>query len=410
MLSKTGLFLAIILYSHAISHTVNDSMFLSCANAVSIDSIRMHMQNLQDFGTRYAFFGNQREVAEYVQNYFIALQIPSVELDSFLLFAPGYDSAWQYNVIASIPGTQTPERILILGAHHDAMCGGIKNDVPGADDNASGVAAMLEVARVLMEKKYIPRNTIRFISFAAEEVIRLLMGSRDYVRKAVAAEMDIRLMVNMDMLAWTIDTANWQMNIQQYPGQEWVLPMVKKAVGKVSPILVFHHGATAATDCYAFYAEGYPSVGIGENFGPGSHPYDTHPYYHTINDRVENYDLRYCTELVKGVSAIMLYADDSLPTVEIIQEKVSAVNTRPVKCRYNPSTKMITVTMEYNYPGYPENITLYSSKGRKLYTVNIPEYKRDISFYPETMTSQGILIVIVSYSGRIYREKITIVK
>ncbi|MCP4585888.1 M28 family metallopeptidase, partial [Pseudoalteromonas sp.] len=343
-------------------------------------------------------------------NYFIALQIPSVELDSFRLVAPGYDTTWQYNIVASIPGTQTPERILILGAHHDAMSGGFKNDVPGADDNASGVAAVLEVARVLREKKYVPRNTIRFLSFAAEEVVRLLMGSRNYAKKAAAAGMDIRLMVNMDMLAWTSDTANWQMNVYQYHDQEWIFPMVKKAVEKVSPITVFHPGAIFATDCYAFYARGYPAVGIGENLGLGSHPIDAHPYYHTKNDRVENYDLRYCTELVKGISAIMLYADDSLQTVEITQKKVSAVNTRPVKCRYNPSTKMINITMQDNYPGYPENITLYSAKGRKLYTVNIPEYHRDISFYPEPLTSQGVIIVTVSYSGRLYRDKITLVK
>ncbi len=228
MLNKTGLFLVIILYSQGISHTVNDSVFLSCANEISIDSIRMHMQNLQDFGSRFAFYPNRRQVAEYVQNYFIALQIPSVELDSFLLVAPGYGTTWQYNIVASIPGTRTPERILILGAHHDAMSGGFKNDVPGADDNASGVAAMLEVARVLREIKYVPRNTIRFISFAAEEVVRLLMGSRDYAKKAAAAEMDIRLMVNMDMLAWTSDTANWQMNVYQYPDQDGYFQWLKK--------------------------------------------------------------------------------------------------------------------------------------------------------------------------------------
>ncbi len=410
MLRKTGLFLAVILYSHGISHAVSDSMYLSCANAISIDSIRMHMQNLQDFGSRYAYYPNQKEVAEYVQNYFIQLQIPSVELDSFLITGPGYDTAWQYNVVASIPGTQTPERILILGAHHDAMSGGFKDDVPGADDNASGVAATLEVARVLQEKKYVPRNTIRFISFAAEEVLRLLMGSRHYARKAVAAGMDIRLMVNMDMLAWTSDTANWQMNVYQYHDQEWVFPMVKEAVEKVSPITVFHSGEIFATDCYAFYAVGYPAVGIGENLGPGASPWDAHPYYHSTGDRVENYDLRYCTEMVKGISAIMLYADDSLQTVEVIQNNVSTVTTSPVTCRYNPSTKMITITLNDNYTGYPENITCYSSNGRKLYAVNVPEYKRNISFYPEPGTSQGVLIVTISYAGRKYNEKITLVR
>ena len=213
MTGKTALFLALILFSPAISYAVNDSIYQACANAISIDSIRMHMQNLQDFGSRHAFHPNQREVAEYIQNYFTALQIPSVELDSFFLLDPSYDTAWQYNVVASIPGSENPERILILGAHQDARTGGWFHDVPGADDNASGVAGVLEIARVIREKNYIPRNTIRFMTFAAEEVLRLLMGSRDYATKAVAAQMDIRLMVNMDMIAWTVDMVNWKMNI-----------------------------------------------------------------------------------------------------------------------------------------------------------------------------------------------------
>jgi hypothetical protein len=409
MVSKTGFFLAVILCLQVLSHSVNDSIYQSYANAISIDSIRMHMQNLQDYGSRYAFNPNRRQVAEYVQNYFTSLQIPSVELDSFLLLGQSNDKVWQYNVVASIPGTETPGRILILGAHHDAKAGGMQTDVPGADDNASGVAAMLEVARVFQEKKYLPRHTVRYISFGAEEVQRLLMGSRDYAKKAAAAGMDIRLMVNMDMLAWTCDTVNWQMNIQQYPGQEWVLRMVDMAVAKVSPITVFHSGATACTDCYAFYLEGYSAVGIGENYGTG-HPKEVHPYYHTSNDRVENCNLRYCTELVKGVSAVMLYADDSLQTIEIIQKKVSAVNPGPFRCRYIPSTRMITVTMEDKCAGYPENIALYSAQGRKLYSLNIPEDKRDISFYPEPLASQGILIITVSYSGRVFSDKITLVK
>jgi len=410
MLRKIALFLAIALHSLAISQTINDSIYQSCAKAISIDSIRTHIQNLQDFGSRYAFYHNQRQVAEYVQNYFISLQIPLVELDSFLLFHQLRDSAWQYNVVASIPGTLNPERILILGAHHDAKAGGPQTDVPGADDNASGVAAMLEVARVLKDIKYAPRNTIRFISFAAEEVQRLLMGSRDYAKKAAAAKMNIKLMVNMDMLAWTSDTTNWQMNIDQYPGQEILFDMVKKAVAKVSPIPVFHHGATSSTDCYAFHWEGFPAIGISENYGASTHPVSVHPFYHTANDRVENYDLRYCTELVKGVSAIMLYADDSLPTIGILNKNISAVSNKPFKCRYNKATNMIMVMMENNWPGYPENITLYSAQGRKMYSLNVPEKKRNVSFSPEQITSQGILFIAVRYAGRIYREKITLVK
>ena len=78
------------------------------------------------------------------------------------------------NVVAELPGTDPEAGLIVLGGHHDTQAGSV-----GADDNASGVAAILEAARVLAP--HARKRTIRFISFGAEE--QLSVGSADYVRR-----------------------------------------------------------------------------------------------------------------------------------------------------------------------------------------------------------------------------------
>ena len=78
------------------------------------------------------------------------------------------------NVIAHIPGTDDAAGILFAGGHHDTQA-----DSPGADDNASGTAAIVELARILAERAPF-RRSLRLISFGAEE--QLSVGSACYVR------------------------------------------------------------------------------------------------------------------------------------------------------------------------------------------------------------------------------------
>ena len=98
------------------------------------------------------------------------------------------------NVVGELRGTQTPQKVYIVGAHYDTY----GNDVrPGGDDNASGTAGMLEAARVLSRYSY--ASTIRFIGFNAEE--DWMLGSQDYVNSIVAAGNEtIAGMINLDMI------------------------------------------------------------------------------------------------------------------------------------------------------------------------------------------------------------------
>src|SRR5512141_1474486 len=72
------------------------------------------------------------------------------------------DGTTYHNVIAELPGKDAPERVLVVGAHYDTVAA-----TPGADDNASGVAGVLALARELAKRPL--GATVRFVAFALEE-------------------------------------------------------------------------------------------------------------------------------------------------------------------------------------------------------------------------------------------------
>jgi bacterial leucyl aminopeptidase len=97
-------------------------------------------------------------------------------------------ASWpQRSVIMTIQGTTKPKEIVVIGGHLDSTIGNTTENsiAPGADDDASGIASLQEVARVLLSSGYKPRRTIQFMAYAAEEVG--LRGSA-----AIAAEYRIK--------------------------------------------------------------------------------------------------------------------------------------------------------------------------------------------------------------------------
>ncbi|CAN5732642.1 hypothetical protein BH18ACI5_BH18ACI5_26100 [soil metagenome] len=100
------------------------------------------------------------------------------------------------NVIATLKGTVNPELIYVVSSHYDSVAIG-----PGADDDTSGTAALLETARIMAHSPQ--PATIVFASFTGEEAG--LLGSREYVRRAVADKLNLVGALNNDMVGWAND-------------------------------------------------------------------------------------------------------------------------------------------------------------------------------------------------------------
>lgn len=103
------------------------------------------------------------------------------------------------NVVATLKGTNDPDRVYVVSGHYDTMCGDPSDgecDAPGANDDGSGTAAVIEMARVMSKKKY--DATIIFMTVAGEE--QGLLGATHFAKEAKKANMNIEAMFTNDII------------------------------------------------------------------------------------------------------------------------------------------------------------------------------------------------------------------
>jgi len=269
------------------------------------DSIGYVIQSLQDFVTRYTYHENRKEVSEWIQDRFWDVGIEDVVLDSFF-----YSNIWHYNVVATIPGTLHPDQYVLLGGHHDSIVHfGPDPDpmiaAPGADDNASSVAAAIEIARVMVENNYQPESSIKFVTFAAEEVG--LWGAYYYSSVLAQAGADIRMMLNCDMIANnTYAPGEWILDIPMYSGSEYLRDI---GILLMEEYTTLNFGSSSinssGSDSYAFFVAGFPVSYYFER--------EFSPHYHSIYDVIENCDLDYCEQIIRLTGA-MVSVMETMPT------------------------------------------------------------------------------------------------
>ncbi len=103
------------------------------------------------------------------------------------------------NVIATLKGMKNPDRIYVVSGHYDSMCGDPSDgtcDAPGANDDGSGTAAVIEMARVMSKQKF--DATIIFMTVAGEE--QGLLGAEHFVKEAIKNKLDIEAMFTNDII------------------------------------------------------------------------------------------------------------------------------------------------------------------------------------------------------------------
>lgn len=221
------------------------------------------------------------------------------------------------NLIVELPGTQRADEILVLGAHYDTAPG-----TPGANDNGSGVAALLALARLLPQTQR--ARTVRLVFFDTEEPPSFGgpdMGSRHNARRARAREERIVAMLALETLGYYDDTPG----SQSYPplvgalypprgdflavvGNPRSRALVRRVVGTFRGAVAFpcEGGALPSflpgvgwSDHSSFWAEGFSAVMLT----------DTAPFrdaaYHTAGDLPERLDYQRLARVVFGIRAVV---------------------------------------------------------------------------------------------------------
>jgi len=168
-----------------------NALILKALGSVSEENIFKTVEELQKFGTRYSW-EKQDKVANYLFNKFKEYDIP-VAFDEYYF----RDKKWK-NVVATIPGRSKPKDIYMLIAHFDSISEQPEISAPGADDNASGTAAVLEIARILKDVQL--ESSIQFGMFSNEEQDG--QGSKHFAKKARKEGRRIKGCINLDVIGY----------------------------------------------------------------------------------------------------------------------------------------------------------------------------------------------------------------
>jgi len=228
-----------------------------------------------------------------IYNAFVSSGLTST-LDSF-----SYAGGTYYNVVGTLEGYARPDLYFVVGAHYDSASN------PGADDDASGVAGILEAARVLSQ--YQLPVSIRFIAFDAEEA-----GLRGSAAWSQAHSGDNILgMIELDMIAFNPAGANhdrariFSASTSQNAATLGLFSAMTTYVAGVTP---YFAGRATNSDHYPFGLRGFPAALLIEPSG--------NPYYHQQTDSVDTaayIDYWYATQMTRGAVAYLAAAEADLP-------------------------------------------------------------------------------------------------
>jgi Zn-dependent M28 family amino/carboxypeptidase len=211
------------------------------------------------------------------------------------------------NVIGHINGTLQDRRYIVISAHYDHL--GSRNGVVfnGADDNASGTAALFAIAKYF--SSHSPRNSLIFAAFDAEELG--LLGSRTFVRQPPVAVPQLSLNLNLDMIGRDPDKKLFVVGTRLRP---YLRPSIE-AVAKTAPVrlLMGHEDPlqpedwTRDSDHFSFMQAGIPALYFGvEDF-------DQH---HKATDDYETMSHEFYIQAVETLIRVVEQFDANLDSVD----------------------------------------------------------------------------------------------
>lgn len=201
------------------------------------------------------------------------------------------------NVIATLPGTLHPEVVYVITSHYDSV-----RESPGADDNGSGTASLLEAARILAQRPQ--PATIVFAALTGEE--SGLLGAREFVARARATKRHIAGVVNNDTIGWSGDG---RLAATVRYASAGLRDVQHGAALHFTRLLTYDARYFRNTDAHAFQ-EAYGNIAGGF----GSYPILASPHYHQPHDLPGTVNTALVTEVAKAtVASVVLLASSPSP-------------------------------------------------------------------------------------------------
>ena len=221
------------------------------------------------------------------------------------------------NIEATVSGSDRAAEIVIVGAHYDSVSG-----CPGANDNATGAAALLALAKTLAAAR--PSRTLRFVAFVNEEPPYFetpAQGSWVYAKQCRARGEKVAAMLSLETIGFYTDAERSQSypaplslfypsvgNFVAFVGNIASRKLVREAIGSFRRHTAFPSEGAAMpgwlpgigwSDHWAFWQEGYPGIMVTDTA-----PF-RYPHYHTPHDTPEKIDYERCARVVAGLTRVV---------------------------------------------------------------------------------------------------------
>ena len=257
--------------------TKQDEIILGLIDEVSQEGLVATVQTMQDFQTRNCIHANSILAQNWIKEQYVNLGLEA----SFHVFPNVYPwwggTCISDNVIAVQYGTEFPDEYIVTGCHFDSFVHGSTNNAPGADDNATGVATVLEMARILSQYEF--KRSIIYCSFTAEECG--LYGSDYYAQDCATQGKNIIGYFNIDMTGYLRPGDPIHISLI-YPSSAAPLANYNNNITDIYfpeiPITPLANLEYGDSDHTSFNQKGYMGIWTFEDW-----TYDS-PYIHSTND------------------------------------------------------------------------------------------------------------------------------
>jgi Zn-dependent M28 family amino/carboxypeptidase len=221
------------------------------------------------------------------------------------------------NIAVELTGSEIPEEIIVIGAHYDSVHGS-----PGANDNGTGVAAILELARLLKDEQI--ERSVRFVAFANEEppfFYSKEMGSQVYAARSREREEAIVGMLSLETIGYYSDTPGSQhypfpfnlfypdtANFIGFVGNLSSRKLVHRSIGTFRQTTAFPSEGVAApgwitgigwSDHLSFWQAGYHAIMVTDT------ALYRYTHYHSSTDTPDKIDYTRTARVVKGLSHVV---------------------------------------------------------------------------------------------------------
>jgi hypothetical protein len=299
------------------------------ANEVASDRLMLHVDSLVRFGTRHVNSAQNRTdwgigaAANYIKNEFEKIRADSQ--GRLVVFEQPFESNWAgqssqvNNIVAFLSGTEEGYGTIVIGAHYDSISENSEDGnalAPGANDNATGVAALIEMARILSSRNH--RASIMFVAFAAEEVNR--QGSRAFVRDYLLPRgIDINVMINLDIIGSPVDRTGAMDDRTVRIFSDGPNESLSRQAARTVELIALNHVPVMAlniqdssdregrySDHLSFSEAGYPAIRFIQSL-------ENQARQNSSRDTIEQVQAGYFTRVTQTVLTVVTSLADGLP-------------------------------------------------------------------------------------------------